>query len=176
MGYTKYDSADGEYHDRSGKSINFVSPLPIEECVSRLKRIAYSGKHKDYLHIDSITQKEYVIKSYEKAGLYGQLVEVVDGRLYVHKSGGTEVHARLIPRTGLILIGIFVMVIGTWIMSLSGPGWIAILLAFPLIIQGLLNTQANEVLDQIERLLSANSVQPSNEPPVEIPRKRDYDA
>ncbi len=165
------------------RSIHFISPLPIEECVSRLKRIAYSGKHKDYLHIDSITQKEYVIKSwvsYTRA----PSAEVVDGRLHVHRSGGTEVYARMIPRTGLVLGGILVLALG--ILLSQAPAvrgfelWFLLAaMGVMVTVQGLSNTQANEVLDQIQLLLNANSVQPSNSPqspnpPVEIPRKRDY--
>ncbi len=169
------------------RSIHFISPLPIEECVSRLKRIAYSGKHKDYLIVDSITQKEYVIKSYAQvaSGRTLDLVEVVDGRLYTHRNGGTDVYARLIPMTAYILLGAFLIALAIFALSVRGTGSeclfvIATLAGIMFGLQGLLNTQANEVLDQIERLLYANSVQPSNsnqppEPPVEIPRKRYYD-
>ncbi len=105
MGYIQYDPADGEYHDPSGKSINFISPLPIEECVGMLRHYAFNVWHDgDRLRVEPITPAEYVLESYAGSREYSRYRQkILEGRLIALESGQTWVHAAAIPRNDVVV-------------------------------------------------------------------------
>ncbi len=119
MGYIPYNPADGEYHDPSGKSINFISPLPIDQCAGALRHYAFNvWRDGDRLRVESITPAEYVLESFA-ASRYHQ--KILEGRLITRESGGTWVHAAAIPRPEYA--GLLVLVVGLGVMI--GLGFIA---------------------------------------------------
>ncbi len=103
------------------RSIHFISPLPIEECVSRLKRIAYSTDRKDYLIIDSITPQEYVVQSFTKVGS-GSREKVMDGRLNSNKGEGTRVQMWTVLPMYNLVTSCFILIGGIFFLWLSSAG------------------------------------------------------
>ncbi len=144
----------------SQRTIDFVSPSPIEGCITILKRQAYDVWGDPFrLNVDSITPDEWVIQ------VFYVTVKLVDGRLIADESGGTrvtiyEVQSRastiaLYVMAGIaFLIGIFVMLFirnAGLIVTMIPMGVAAILIIGALM--NIQNPRGKRVLNDIEHLL-----------------------
>lgn len=79
----------------SYEPLDFVSPSPLDGCITLLKRQAYDVWGDQFrLNVDSITPDEWVIQVFapESGDRSGE--KLVEGRLIANESGGTQVTIR----------------------------------------------------------------------------------
>ncbi len=151
----------------SQRTIDFVSPSPIEGCITILKRQAYDvWGDRVRLHMDSITPDEWVIQVFEPPKQGGQVM-LVEGRLMSEESGATRVmlrevsapsSARTLPVLLTMLIGVAVVLLIRrtdilTLMTLVAYGFLMVMaiLKFPNV--SLPHPKVKVVIEDIEHLL-----------------------
>ncbi len=149
----------------SSEPLDFVSPSPLDGCITLLKRQAYDVWGDQFrLNVDSITPDEWVIQVFYAPGGYAT-VKLIDGRLIADESGGTRVTIHEVQsRTSTMalyvmaaiafLIGIFVMLFirnAGLIVTVIPMGVAAILFIGALM--NIQNPRGKRILSDIEGLL-----------------------
>ncbi len=150
----------------SQRTIDFVSPSPIEGCITILKRQAYDvWKDNFRVNLDSITPDEWVIQVFALSSSNRGGQKLVEGRLISHDSGGTQVRLDEVSAVGgavlLILFSLVIMGVGV-ALAWTARGWactpalIPIVIGVAVFVAGVLslqNPRAKLILRDIERLL-----------------------